>query len=430
MMATMLPQTLPTLAVGYHPSSSTSISTSPNINHARDTTANSAKSTKRLPQNLPGCLPILPYTSSEWAKAIADVKLAYVSQRYRPCAARCTEILDNLRDAATVKPAYLIYLHFYAASAQEMMSRGLHHASTARVNFLHQAQDHYLKASHLIATIDVPDADINQALFQYSASTIVYEYDFSDSPSSILSSLPSATWSPSMRSMPSWGPSPSSSNRSSVNRSSVDRFSMDSSRGTIASSSKRKSDSHVRPDSPTLGLSLFAGGTFQDILNAMPSPPPTVPAAPPEHVRAAPPAEPVEPAGAFHLPQPIQLSPSIQLPERVQTPESFQLPEPARPAEPTEERLPVNRAAHRSSALLSGLQRQITRHLSFIDADLAAARNPPPTATNLGLHDDEHRALDLQARIERLRASGWQRKRFDFQRYKQLREKAMADMME
>ncbi|KAH7162697.1 hypothetical protein B0J13DRAFT_615322 [Dactylonectria estremocensis] len=404
--------------------------TSPNLNLASNATASSAKSTRRLPQNLPGCLPILPYTSSEWAKAIADVKLAYVSHRYRPCAARCTEILDNLRDAATVKPAYLIYLHFYAASAQEMMSRGLHHASTARVNFLHQAQDHYLKASHLIATIDAADADINQALFQYSASTIVYEYDFGDSPSSILSSQPSATWSPSIRSMPSWAPSPSSSNRSSVNRSSMDRFSMDSSRGNAATSSKRKSDNHVRPDSPTLGLFPFASGTFQDLLNAMPSPPPTVPASPPEHVRAAQPAELVASAGNLAHPQPIRLSQSFQIPERVQTPEPIQLPEPAQNSEPMEERLPGTGAAHRSSALLSGLQRQITRHLSFIDADLAAARNPPPTATNLGLHDDEHRALDLQARIERLRASGWQRRRFDFQRYQQLREKAIADMME
>ncbi|KAF7549408.1 hypothetical protein G7Z17_g6412 [Cylindrodendrum hubeiense] len=380
MMATLLPQALPALPMGCHETES---ETSPNLNLPSNTAARN-KGARRFPQNFPGCLPILPYTSSEWAKAIVDVKREYVNHRYRPCVSRCTEILDNLRDASTVKPAYLIYLHFYAASAQEMMSRGLHHASTARVNFLHQARDHYLKASHLIATVDAADAAMSQSLLHYSASTIVYDYDFGDSPTSILSSQPEDMWSPSM---PSRGPSPASS-----------RSSMDGSLSQ-AKSSKRSSNSYsrhsVRPDSPTLGLAP-AGSTFQDLLDAMPSPPPTTPGLDPGHTQA----EPAAPAA------------------------------PAAPVELVDGPLHNADAMHRSFALLSGLQRQISRHLSFIETDLAAARNPPPTATNLGLHDEEHRALDLQARIERLRASGWQRRRFDFQRYEQLREKALADMME
>jgi hypothetical protein len=38
------------------------------------------------------------------------------------------------------------------------------------------------------------------------------------------------------------------------------------------------------------------------------------------------------------------------------------------------------------------------------------------------------RALDLKARIERLRAEGWQRKRFDPRRYDALCEAALADL--
>ncbi|KAL6403686.1 uncharacterized protein AUP68_13054 [Ilyonectria robusta] len=382
MMATLLPQVLPALPAGCHV-----ISTSPNLNLPSSTAAK-AKGARWSAPTFPGCLPILPYTSSEWAKAIADVKREYVNQRYRPCAARCTEILDNLRDASTVKPAYLIYLHFYAASAQEMMSRGLHHASTARVNFLHQARDHYLKASHLIATLDAEEAAMNPSFLRYSDSSLVYDYDYSGSPTSILSSQPSAMWSPSLRSR---GPSPASSSRSSIEYSHSQIKPL-----KLLKPLKRTSNSHsqvsVRPDSPTLGIAPFADSSFQDLLDAMPSPP-TSPGIQPD------------------LPSPAEAAESA-------------------PSEPAEQPLPNVNAMHRSFALLSGLQRQITRHLSFIETDLAQARNPPPTATNLGLRDDERRALDLQARVERLRASGWQRRRFDFQRYEQLREKAMADMME
>lgn len=379
MMATLLPSALPALPAGCNV-----MSTSPNLNLPSSTAAK-AKGARWSAPTFPGCLPILPYTSSEWAKAIADVKREYVNQRYRPCAARCTEILDNLRDASTVKPAYLIYLHFYAASAQEMMSRGLHHASTARVNFLHQARDHYLKASHLIATLDAEEAAMNPSFLRYSDSSLVYDYDYSGSPTSILSSQPSAMWSPSLRSR---GPSPASSSRSSIEYSHSQIKPL-----KLLKPPKRTSNSHsqvsVRPDSPTLGIAPFADSSFQDLLDAMPSPP-TSPGIQPD------------------LPSPAESAPS----------------------ESAEQPLPHVNAAHRSFALLSGLQRQITRHLSFIETDLALARNPPPTATNLGLCDDERRALDLQARIERLRASGWQRRRFDVQRYEQLREKAMADMME
>jgi hypothetical protein len=41
---------------------------------------------------------------------------------------------------------------------------------------------------------------------------------------------------------------------------------------------------------------------------------------------------------------------------------------------------------------------------------------------------DKTRSPELQARIERLRAQGWERKRFDARRYAELRESASADM--
>ncbi|KPM40672.1 hypothetical protein AK830_g5886 [Neonectria ditissima] len=365
-MASLLPQTLPT-----HPTSWYSTSSSPDLNFDLDTfaphTTTTTKSPRRFPQNFPPSLPILPYTAAEWARTIQHIKREYFNHRYRPCATRCNDILDNLRDASVVQPAYLIYLHFYAASAQETMAHGLHNASSARVDLLHQAQDHYQQASHLIASAD---ASMNQSLQRESAV-----YDFGDSPTSILSFPASAFWSPSVMSR-------GSSRASSI--SSQGGSDLDFKPGDQAPLDAVSEDGDVliRPDSPTLGLPSWVDSSFRDILDAMPSPP-------------------TSPARESESP------PLPCLPER------------------TSDHV---HSAFRYAGLLAGLQGQAVRHLAFIEIELEAARNPPPTAANLGLLHHEHRALDLQARVEKLRAGGWQRRRFNSRRYEELRESAMADM--
>lgn len=106
------------------------------------------------------------------------------------------------------------------------------------------------------------------------------------------------------------------------------------------------------------------------------------------------------------------------------------IPEPVAPAEPEEgsndDGLSPSQALYRYGIVLSGIQRQITSHLASIDSDIAAAEKP---STNSAPVDKDLRALELRSRIERLRASGWQRKRFDPQRYETFREQVMADMM-
>ncbi|KAK7432702.1 hypothetical protein QQZ08_000561 [Neonectria magnoliae] len=372
-MATLHPQAPPAHSTSWY-----STSSSPDLSFDLDTfapltnttTTTSTESPRRFPQNFPGPLPILPYTAAEWTTAIQDVKREYINQHYRPCATRCNEILDNLRDASVIQPAYIIYLHFYAASAQEMMAHGLHNASSARVAFLHEAQDHYQKASYLIASAD---ASMTQSLQRQSVLC-----DFGDSPSSILSFPASAFWSPSVISR-------ASSRASSVSSQGAPDPQFKAA-GDQASFNAASDDGDVliRPDSPTLGLPSWGDNSFKDLLDAMPSP---------------------------------STSPGR---------ESESPPLPALPERTSD----YVHSAFRYAGLLAGLQRQITRHLSFIEMDLEAARNPPPTAANLGLLHHEHRALDLQARVEKLRAGGWQRRRFDTQRYEDLRESAMADMLE
>jgi hypothetical protein len=59
--------------------------------------------------------------------------------------------------------------------------------------------------------------------------------------------------------------------------------------------------------------------------------------------------------------------------------------------------------------------------LSSTGGETTAAASPPPKG-------EEARALDRAARIERLRRSGWQRKRFDAARYEELCEAVLAEL--
>jgi hypothetical protein len=99
-----------------------------------------------------------------------------------------------------------------------------------------------------------------------------------------------------------------------------------------------------------------------------------------------------------------------------------------------EESFNATRMAHRYFADLSVLRGQLTSHAAELDRLLAAGASPtvpdallerPESRTTTG---EDLRALDRQARIERLRQSGWQRKRFDPRRYEELRESVLAEL--
>jgi hypothetical protein len=53
---------------------------------------------KRHSHQVPASLPVLPFTSAEWKRAITEIKKCYVTRRYRACSARCNEILTNTKD--------------------------------------------------------------------------------------------------------------------------------------------------------------------------------------------------------------------------------------------------------------------------------------------------------------------------------------------
>ncbi|KAL0938785.1 uncharacterized protein CTRU02_205395 [Colletotrichum truncatum] len=349
---------------------------------------------RRSISQAPVHLPVLPYTSAEWSKAVSDVKRQYLNRKYRPCSMRCCEILDNIKNTGNIEPAYLIYLNFYAASSFEMISRPLHGTSPYKTRLLQQAREHYTKASELSKAAD---ETMSRSSRPSSAATTSSMH----SPSSSISSRASSrTWTNSTAFS---SPTPSvCSVEDAVNKLSQ----------TTPPQKKRVTFSDYpeepifRPDSPTLG--------FDDYLSA-----------------------PLEP-------EPRYLPVLTELPEPSDEPE----PEPEEAAKPpTPEPLSEDceafdflreRSVHRYCGLLSSLQSQIAIHIAGIEEQLAepaqvaapTTTRPsslPPRAATPDL-SDELRSLDIKARIERLRQNNWQRRRFDVSRYEALRESALADL--
>lgn len=367
-----------------------------------------------LPQKISEPLRALPYTSTEWSRVITEVKGEFVNRRYRLCATRCSEILDNLKDSVSllanhhmkqisnvtqsmVEPAYLIYLHFYAANSLEMLARALDLAAPARVTLFYQARDHYQRASTLI---DAADSTVGPALLRRPSGTMTTLPSLHSADSSV-SSYVSSTWT------------------SSHSLSPASSISSIQSAPTSKRKKKRVTFSDVpmelleRPDSPTLGLGSFLGPA-----------------------RSSSP----ELTGNYST-VPAPLRASSQPPRSILTPRSAQ--NEAAPYIDSElDPFRHARSVHRYSALLTSLQHQVFRHLNFIEAELGRQQTfipeeetPPSPSTSIMApttpatpNADKTRSPELQARIERLRAKGWERKRFDARRYAELRESAAADM--
>lgn len=122
--------------------------------HRRQQSLPSVGSSRRNSFTPPATLPIIPFTSVEWKNAIDEVKRKYLNRKYRACSARCCEVLDNLKNPSAVEPIYLIYLHFYAASSFELCARPLSCSSSYRTMLLRDAQAHYHKAEALIQSTE------------------------------------------------------------------------------------------------------------------------------------------------------------------------------------------------------------------------------------------------------------------------------------
>ncbi|KAK4236762.1 hypothetical protein C8A03DRAFT_45291 [Achaetomium macrosporum] len=364
------------------------------------------KPPKRLSISAPAALPVLPYTQAEWRRAIAEVKRKYFGKRYRACSARCLEILDGIKDTSQVEPVYLIYLHFYAATSIEICARPLPSTSPFRANLLLQARTHFDRAASLI---NAAEESMLRKFRPYSASSSRAS-STCHSPSG---SISSRAWTPDTH--------------VSSPTTSVCSFGDNSSAGSPQSPPKRvkkvsfslpkEGSLHIapepiiRPDSPTLG---FETGYFQF-------------AAPQQELPD------LHPAPKFQ---------EIELP--LQTiPEDEAEDEAENEVEDREDENTyfVARSVSRCCEHLSSLRAQLARHSTSLDQLLSSAAasqsqsdsesesaSEPTTKVAPCSGAGDARTLDRQARIERLRRNGWQRKRFDARRYEELREAVLAEL--
>ncbi|PKS06376.1 hypothetical protein jhhlp_007124 [Lomentospora prolificans] len=339
------------------------------------------KHTRRFScQTTPAALPIVPYTPSEWAKAVSEVKRLYLHRRYRPCSVRCSAILDNIKDTSNAEPAYLIYLNFYAAISKEMSSRALHPSSSYRATLLRQAEAHYNRAADLI---QAEDSSMRRFSRLSTASSSI------NSPASSVGSRASTT-----------------STRLSSPAPSVYGVEDKPAAAVTAPAKKRVTFSDmvaepiIRPDSPTLGFDEWVA--------------PTVP---------------TELKSALHVPQP----------QPVYQPETTEAPE-----EEEDERRPFSfrdselflpeTSIDRYCSVLSGLATQVAIHLEGVRAELekptgedghSSGRSTPESVASM---DAESKALEIRARIDKLKQNGWRRRRFDPSRYQALRQSVLAEL--
>ncbi|TQV99665.1 hypothetical protein V2A60_005119 [Cordyceps javanica] len=313
-----------------------------------------------------------PYTALDWKRALAELKRDYSNRRYRPCSSRCIELLKSAQTSDNTQPAYLIYLHFYAATSLEMQARSLHAGSSYRLKLLEEAREHYAMASQTSEEADKNSFQI--ALRPTSPSSSL--------PSPIESCLSHESTSTRMSS-----PTPSTTSNHGTRIKTKKR---------VAFADEIEYNPPVRPDSPTLG--------FSDPGNGCTSPYPDIPLDPlPPCVQTIPDACPA-----------FSPTPSVDGDEF--------------PQDMSHEELPTSESresVERYCTILSSIQRQITSHIVAIDREITASLSAKPSVPA----DEEMRALELRSRIERLRANGWKRKRFDAKRYEEFCEQVMADLV-
>lgn len=391
---------------------------------------------KRYSQPPPASLPVIPYTQAEWKKAISEVKKQHISRRYRACSARCAEILDNVKDPSQVEPAYLIYLHFYAAASMEMCTRPLPLTSPYRAALLQQARSHYDRANSLIRAAE------DSISAKTRCSSVASSYCSSlHSPSGSVSSLSSVSTSRTWTAETS-APSPTASvysfdepatpecspRRTPPKRVKKVSFSIPlcaeelEEQARESAATFRFPEPFIRPDSPTLGFDdeyFHAGAGLRDL----PAPPPP----PKSSLRRPPPPPPV-------------LAPSLlPLPHH---------PESQGQRDAHDASFRVERSVHRYNETLSHLRSQLASHSQNLGAQLVLAADmggsrpgtPPssPASPRTFTFDDKSnaeaaqaaRAAEKQARIERLRKNGWVRKRFDSRRYEELAREVLAELGE
>ncbi|OTB14366.1 hypothetical protein K445DRAFT_23772 [Daldinia sp. EC12] len=417
-------------------------------------------------------LPIVPLTTADWKDAIDEIKRKYLNHKYRACSARCCEILDNLKDTSDVEPLYLIYLHFYAASSFELCARPLSCSSTYRTRLLRDAQTHYSKAEALIQNTEESIARKTRSASSCSTTSSLHSPGFSPS---VRSSVSSTTFSSPRTSVCSTGDEAvvKPSSKPGVKAKKKVSFS------GLTDLIEFQPEPYIRPDSPTLGweddifphnsdssLPLFSSGKVKSAplskleskeLESLPELEPEVLERPAP--RDPQPAEELSIADdKFNLDAFLQTRSMNRMCAQLSALRSqvswhrdgveALLAEPNDASEPPA----FSRDTSPAPSPLGGMRltRANTLPIEMGSGSGSSQASPPWTApgnrdrfTDSPSPEDNPRAIirpasaastirctdeALRQRIERLRANGWKRKRFDSRRYEALREQVLGEL--
>ncbi|KAM7224510.1 hypothetical protein V8F06_000291 [Rhypophila decipiens] len=337
----------------------------------------SPRNLKRLSFTPPAPVPV-PQTHAEWKKEIAEIKRLHFGKRWRVCSARCNKILDAIKDTSSVEPLFLVYLHFYAATSMEICARPLSPSTAFRVTLLQQAQKHFSSAAALVTAAE------ESAVRRIRPASVNSWGSSCHSPSE---SVSSRAWTPDTEVSTPTAPFFSFDGIKAQSSGPVKRvkkvsFSIPNERQPtpVQRMYEPVHEPLVRPDSPTLGFDdefypPASGQRDSDMAKF----------------------------SEVELPlQPMSESERISLEE-----EAFM----------------AARSIDRYCDLLSSFRFQLSRHSAYVSDMLMEKALPIRSET-----PDETRELDRQARIERLRKNGWQRKRFDPSRYEELCEIVIQEL--
>jgi len=397
---------------------------------------------KRLSITPPAVLPVLPYTAADWRRTISEIKRQYVARRYRACFTRCAEILDGLKDTvrtpsstglqrhealadprpqANTEPTYLIYLHFYAATSMETCARPLFSTSPYRAQLLTDARAHYDRAAELIRRAESAAAPRTRPSSVLSTASSLHSPAGSVSSRAWTSETDMTSPTQSVCSLEDLVGSASSPTPTAAAKKKVSFC-------TTATAHAPPAPHHhhhpvfLRPDSPTLGLDDGLSPSAAPPRSALPEPPTPPLSDAADDARAHEDDDEDDEA----TPRALARRPARTTPAPDQAPHEFHR---------LRQSLLLAGPVNRYYEGLAALKARLAAHRSELDALLlapAAAESPsaatPARATTPTPESEELRCRDRRARIERLRASGWQRKRFDFRRYEELRSAALAEL--
>ncbi|TVY91888.1 hypothetical protein LAWI1_G001941 [Lachnellula willkommii] len=338
-------------------------------------------------------LTIDPYTSTEWSKAMAEVKELYDKRQYKQCSAGCKQLLHNIKDSYEIHPLYSIYIAFYAASSLELTARSLHNNASTKLSLFKEAHNFYEKAESYIQDATLT-ADPHTSKHNSTSSSI------RSSTSSIFS----------QQSLSSTSSTASSILDSSTHPPSTTHHHHPQSRHT----KKKVSFSFLEPES--ISESDTDDDDKRSLLDSFPSPP--------SHDCTSYPTT---------SPQATTITTTITTAEE----QSNQLALEAKARERT-------LALTRYQTHLFALSTQLTYHTTSIHAQMQTLSLAHParcstlpdssssssSSSEAGVlaEERENKRADLEERIRRGRETGWARKRFEGGRYRELCERALREV--